>query len=116
MESFHIFLVDKNLGIQISDLMNLIFMECFYSFRSFFSGGVLCDAVGIKCGSTIATEVGGAIYREGHTFVLTHGVTATNVAGSLGLDYVLLLFSQSFSHERKDLQNAEFFFKTSVLE
>jgi len=49
-----------------------------------FSGGVLCDAVGIKCGSTIATEVGGAIYREGHTFVLTHGVTADNVAGALG--------------------------------
>ena len=96
--------------------MNLIFMECFYSFRSFFSGGILCDAVGILCGGTIATDVGGAIYREGHTFVLTHGVTANNVAGSVGLDYVLLLFSQSFSHERKDSQNAENFFKTSILE
>ena len=96
--------------------MNLIFMEYFYSFRSFFSGGVLCDAVGILCGSTIATNVGGAIYREGHTFVLTHGVTANNVAGSVGLDYVLLLFSQSFSHERKDSQNAKNFNKTSILD
>ena len=100
--------------------MNLIFMEFFHSFCSFFSGGILCDAVGILCGGTIATDVGGAIYREGHTFVLTHGVTATNVAGSLGLDYVLLLFSQSFSqsfsHERKDSQNAKKFFKTSILE
>ena len=96
--------------------MNIIFNECFYSFRSFFSGGILCDAVGIKCGSTIATTIGGVIYREGHTFVLTHGVTANNVAGSVGLDYVLLLFSQSFSHERKDSQNADFFFKTSILE
>jgi hypothetical protein len=96
--------------------MNLIFMKCFYSFRSFFSGGILCDAVGILCGGTIATDVGGAIYREGHTFVLTHGVTANNVAGSVGKDYVLLLFSQSFFHERKDSQNADFFFKTSILE
>ena len=78
--------------------MHLIFMECFHSFCSFFSGGILCDAVGILCGGTIGTEMG-AIYREGHTFVLTHGVTADNVAGSLGMDYVLLLFSQSFSYE-----------------
>ena len=77
--------------------MNLIFMEYFYSFRSFFSGGVLCDAVGIKCGSTIATNVGGAIYREGHTFVLNHGVTADNAAGSLGfkLSYIQLPCSAS---------------------
>ena len=95
--------------------MHLILMECFYSFRSFFSGGILCDAVGILCGGT-AIGVSGAIYREGHTFVLTHGVTANNVAGSVGLDYVLLLFSQSFSRERKDSQNAENFFKTSILE
>ena len=96
--------------------MHLIFMECFHSFCSFFSGGILCDAAGILCGGTIATDFGGAIYREGHTFVLTHGVTANNVAGSVGLDYVVLLFSQSFSHERKDSQNAENFFKTSILE
>ena len=81
--------------------MNLIFMECFYSFRSFFSGGILCDAVGILCGGT-AIGVSGAIYREGHTFVLTHGVTANNVAGSVGLDYVLLLFSQSFSQNLRE--------------
>ena len=64
--------------------MNLIFMEFFHSFRSFFSGGILCDAVGIKCGGTIAIDVGGAIYREGHTFVLTHGVAVESAAGSLG--------------------------------
>merc|ERR1711997_863432 len=48
-----------------------------------YSGGILCDAVGILCGGT-AIGVSGAIYREGHTFVLTHGVTADNVAGALG--------------------------------
>ena len=74
----------------------------------FFSGGVLCEAIALTCGGT-AIGVSGAIFREGHTFVLTHGVTANNVAGSVGLDYVLLLFSQSFSHERKDSQNAEKF-------
>ena len=55
----------------------------FYSFHSFFSGGVFCDAVGILCGGT-AIDVSGAVYREGHTFVLTHGVTDDNLAGSLG--------------------------------
>merc|ERR1740129_2044844 len=48
-----------------------------------YSGGILCDAVGILCGGT-AIGVSGAIYREGHAFVLTHGVTADNAAGSLG--------------------------------
>ena len=57
--------------------------EFFHSLCSFFSGGILCDAVGILCGGT-AIGVSGAIYREGHTYVLTHGVTADNAAGSLG--------------------------------
>jgi hypothetical protein len=48
-----------------------------------YSGGIFCDGVGILCGGT-AIGVSGAIYREGHTFVLTHGVTADNVAGALG--------------------------------
>merc|ERR1719491_21145 len=48
-----------------------------------FSGGVFCDAIALSCGGT-AIGVSGAIVREGHTFVLTHGVTATNAAGSLG--------------------------------
>ena len=90
--------------------MNLIFMEYFYSFRSFFSGGVLCDAVGILCGSTIATEVGGAIYREGHTFVLTHGVTADNAAGALGLDRIIcFFFSLKFSLTRERTHKTSIF-------
>ena len=58
-------------------------MELFHSICLFFSGGVFCDAVGILCGGT-AIDVSGAIYREGHTFVLTHGVAASNVAATLG--------------------------------
>ena len=81
--------------------MNIIFNECFYSFRSFFSGGILCDAVGILCGGT-AIGVSGAIYREGHTFVLTHGVTADNAAGALGLDRIIcFFFSLKFSLTRE---------------
>jgi hypothetical protein len=51
-----------------------------------FSGGVLCDAMKLTCGSTSSTsnQAGGAIYRTGHTFVLTHGVTDTVTSGSLG--------------------------------
>ena len=49
-----------------------------------FSGGILCDAMKLTCGSTSATTIGGAIYRTGHTFVLTHGVTSTVTSGSLG--------------------------------
>jgi hypothetical protein len=41
---------------------------------------------------------------------LTHGVTAKNVAGSVGLDYVLLLFSQFLSWE-KGLTKCWFFFQ-----
>ena len=76
--------------------MNLFVMEFFHSFCSFFSGGILCDAVGILCGGT-AIGVSGAIYREGHTFVLNHGVTADNAAGSLGfkLSYIQLPCSAS---------------------
>merc|ERR1740129_2372488 len=48
-----------------------------------YSGGVFCDAIALSCGGT-AIGVSGAIVREGHTFVLTHGVTSTNLAGSLG--------------------------------
>merc|ERR1711971_448202 len=48
------------------------------------SGGILCDAMALTCGSTSATTIGGAIYRTGHTFVLTHGVTSTVTSGSLG--------------------------------
>ena len=82
--------------------MNLFVMEFFHSFCSFFSGGILCDAAGILCGGTIATDFGGAIYREGHTFVLTHGVTADNVAGALGLDRIIcFFFSLKFSRTRE---------------
>ena len=38
----------------------------------------------LTCGSKYATTIGGAIYRTGHTFVLTHGVTSTVTSGSLG--------------------------------
>jgi len=48
------------------------------------SGGILCDAMKLTCGSTSATTIGGAIYRTGHTFVLTHGVTSTVTSGSIG--------------------------------
>merc|ERR1711971_829098 len=49
-----------------------------------YSGGILCDAMKLTCGSTSATTIGGAIYRTGHTFVLTHGVTSTVTSGSIG--------------------------------
>ena len=60
-----------------------IFYGIFPFILFIFSGGIFCDAVGILCGGT-AIGVSGAIYREGHTYVLTHGVTADNAAGSLG--------------------------------
>ena len=69
----------------------------FIHFVPFCSGGIFCDAVGILCGGT-AIGVSGAIYREGHTFVLTHGVTADNAAGSLGANWIICyLFSLKFS-------------------
>ena len=70
----------------------------------FFSGGVLCDAIGVSCGGT-AIGVSGAIVREGHTFVLTHGVTSTNLAGSLGfkLSYVQLPCGASIGYTTTDL-------------
>ena len=54
------------------------------------------------CGASSAiTAIGvsGAIFREGHTFVLTHGVTATNLANSLGfkLSYLQLPCGSSIS-------------------
>ena len=63
---------------------------------SFFSGGIFCDSAGVTCGGT-AIGVSGVIYREGHTFVLNHGVTADNAAGSLGfkLSYIQLPCSAS---------------------
>ena len=70
-----------------------------------FSGGILCDAMKLTCGSTSATTIGGAIYRTGHTFVLTHGVTATNLAGSLGfkLSYLQLPCGSSIGYTTTDL-------------
>jgi len=61
-----------------------------------FSGGIFCDSAGVTCGGT-AIGVSGVIYREGHTFVLNHGVTADNAAGSLGfkLSYIQLPCSAS---------------------
>jgi len=47
------------------------------------SGGILCDAMLLTCGGT-AIGVSGAIYRTGHTFVLTHGVTSTVTSGTVG--------------------------------
>ena len=63
---------------------------------SFFSGGIFCDSAGVTCGGT-AIGVSGVIYREGHTYVLNHGVTADNAAGSLGfkLSYIQLPCSAS---------------------
>ena len=70
----------------------------------FFSGGVFCDAIALACGGT-AIGVSGAIFREGHTFVLTHGVTSTNLAGSLGfkLSYVQLPCGASIGYTTTDL-------------
>ena len=70
----------------------------------FFSGGVFCDAIGVSCGGT-AIGVSGAIVREGHTFVLTHGVTSTNLAGSLGfkLSYLQLPCGSSIGYTTTDL-------------
>jgi len=57
-----------------------------------FSGGVLCDEATTSCSSITTTYTGSAIYRTGHTFVLTHGVTSAVTAGNLGfkLSYVQL--------------------------
>ena len=49
-----------------------------------FSGGILCDATVKTCGHPSSTNAGGAIVREGTTFVLTHGVTSDGASGSLG--------------------------------
>ena len=70
----------------------------------FFSGGVFCDAIALSCGGT-AIGVSGAIVREGHTFVLTHGVTSTNLAGSLGfkLSYIQLPCGSSIGYTTTDL-------------
>ena len=70
----------------------------------FFSGGILCDAMALACGGT-AIGVSGAIFREGHTFVLTHGVTATNAAGSLGfkLSYIQLPCGTTLGYTTTDL-------------
>ena len=73
-------------------------------FFLFFSGGVFCDAIALSCGGT-AIGVSGAIVREGHTFVLTHGVTSTNLAGSLGfkLSYLQLPCGSSIGYTTTDL-------------
>ena len=70
----------------------------------FFSGGVFCDAIGLTCGGT-AIGVSGAIVRTGHTFVLTHGVTSTNTAGSYGfkLQYVQLPCGAEIGYTTTDL-------------
>ena len=70
----------------------------------FFSGGVLCDAIGLSCGGT-AIGVSGAIFREGHTFVLTHGVSAINAAGSIGfkLSYFQIPCGSSIGYTTTDL-------------
>jgi len=69
-----------------------------------YSGGVLCDAIGLSCGGT-AIGVSGAIFREGHTFVLTHGVSAINAAGSLGfkLSYFQIPCGSSIGYTTTDL-------------
>merc|ERR1711956_113865 len=68
------------------------------------SGGILCDAMALACGGT-AIGVSGAIFREGHTFVLTHGVTATNAVGSLGfkLSYIQLPCGTTLGYTTTDL-------------
>merc|ERR1711971_563156 len=68
------------------------------------SGGVFCDAIALACGGT-AIGVSGAIFREGHTFVLTHGVTSTNLAASYGfkLSYNQLPCGASIGYTTTDL-------------
>merc|ERR1719464_1359101 len=58
----------------------------------------------VSSGGT-AIGVSGAIVREGHTFVLTHGVTSTNLAGSLGfkLSYIQLPCGSSIGYTTTDL-------------
>ena len=70
----------------------------------FFSGGVFCDAIALSCGGT-AIGVSGAIVRTGHTFVLTHGVTSTNLAASYGfkLSYVQLPCGAPIDYTTTDL-------------
>ena len=70
----------------------------------FFSGGIFCDAGALTCGGT-AIGVSGAVVREGHTFVLTHGVTGTNLAGSLGfkLSYIQLPCGTTLGYTTTDL-------------
>merc|ERR1712008_527113 len=68
------------------------------------SGGILCDAMALACGGT-AFGVSGAIFREGHTFVLTHGVPATNAVGSLGfkMSYIQLPCGTTLGYTTTDL-------------
>ena len=58
----------------------------------------------LACGGT-AIGVTGAIYREGHTFFLTHGVTSTNLASSVGfkLSYNQLPCGSSVGYTTTDL-------------
>jgi hypothetical protein len=59
-------------------------------FSDVYSGDVLCEASGTASGIANSNTCGtsaisiGAIFREGHTFVLTHGVTAINAVASVG--------------------------------
>ena len=57
------------------------------------------------CGQGTSAIASGAIFREGHTFVLTHGVTSTNTAGSYGfkLSYVQLPCGAPIDYTTTDL-------------
>ena len=57
------------------------------------------------CGQGTSAIASGAIFREGHTFVLTHGVTGTNLAGSLGfkLSYIQLPCGTTLGYTTTDL-------------
>ena len=49
----------------------------------FFSGGILCDVAEDDCGHATSTNTGGAIFRTGHTFVLTHGTITPAIASTV---------------------------------
>jgi hypothetical protein len=48
-----------------------------------FSGGILCDVAEDDCGHATTTNTGGAVYRSGHTFVLTHGTITPAIASTV---------------------------------
>ena len=60
--------------------------------KLFFSGGIFCEDTASLCGAAAAIDVGGAVYRAGHNFVLyAYTSDAAQLANSgFKLQYTML--------------------------